>query len=209
MGTVQELKGALKETLENNGILDELRSRVRAEIYKALEDQENPKPQLSNENLIINELIREYLVFNKYAQTLSVFIPETGQPKESLSRKFLAREVRIQEDITTQPIPLLYTILSQLQQDPFQNTTQPTPTPRTEEEINGSNTNNNVSNINNVSSSGRGRVKENEVFGGFGESVKASSSKGLPRRKPASEDTIRDRGRGGADEDPPPFVFHT
>ncbi len=35
------------------------------------------KPELSNENLVINELIREYLVFNGYRETASVFLPGT------------------------------------------------------------------------------------------------------------------------------------
>ena len=34
-----------------------------------------PKPEPSNDNLVINELIREYLVFNNYRETLSVFLP--------------------------------------------------------------------------------------------------------------------------------------
>ena len=33
------------------------------------------KPEPSHENLIINELIREYLVFNNLRETLSVFLP--------------------------------------------------------------------------------------------------------------------------------------
>lgn len=34
-----------------------------------------PKPKLSNENLIINELIREYFEYNGYRHALSVFLP--------------------------------------------------------------------------------------------------------------------------------------
>ena len=33
------------------------------------------KPELSNENLIINELIREYCLWNGYRETASVLIP--------------------------------------------------------------------------------------------------------------------------------------
>lgn len=35
-------------------------------------------PQLSNENLLINELIREYLVYNNYRASASVFLPGRG-----------------------------------------------------------------------------------------------------------------------------------
>ena len=39
--------------------------------------QSEDKPSLSNENMLINELIREYLEFNKYKYTLSVLM--TGE----------------------------------------------------------------------------------------------------------------------------------
>jgi lisH domain-containing protein FOPNL len=44
------------------------------------------RPVLSNTNLVLNELIREYLEFNNYKHTQSVFIPETGQPEEAFDR---------------------------------------------------------------------------------------------------------------------------
>lgn len=41
-------------------------------------EQTVPKPKLSNENLVINELIREYFEYNGYRHALSVFLP--GKP---------------------------------------------------------------------------------------------------------------------------------
>lgn len=63
---------ALRETLESRGVLGQLKARIRAEVFSALDDQREPRPPLSHENLIINELIREYLEFNKYRYTASV-----------------------------------------------------------------------------------------------------------------------------------------
>lgn len=40
--------------------------------------QEEVKPVLSHANVVVNELICEYLEFNKYRHTLSVFTP--GMP---------------------------------------------------------------------------------------------------------------------------------
>lgn len=37
---------------------------------------------MPRENAVINELIREYLEFNGYHHTLSVFLPESGHPEE-------------------------------------------------------------------------------------------------------------------------------
>lgn len=63
---------ALTETLEARGVLQQLKARIRAEVFSALDDQSAPRPPLSHENLLINELIREYLHFNKYRYTASV-----------------------------------------------------------------------------------------------------------------------------------------
>lgn len=72
------------ERLENAGVLNELRARIRAELLSTMEGkvtpslvivarvklradlQESKPPPLCNENLLINELIREYLLFNRY-----------------------------------------------------------------------------------------------------------------------------------------------
>ena len=44
---------------------------MRAEIFAAL-DEEAPRPALPPENVLINELIREYLEYNSYQHSLSV-----------------------------------------------------------------------------------------------------------------------------------------
>ncbi|CAH3179859.1 unnamed protein product [Porites evermanni] len=113
MATVDELKNVLKETLENRGVLGQIRARIRAEVFSALDDQTEARPTLSNENLLINELIREYLTFNKYKYTESVLLAETGQPKDPMDRQFLVQELNITEDQTASPsMPLLYEMLA-------------------------------------------------------------------------------------------------
>ena len=62
----------VKDTLENRGALIQIKARLRAEVFNALDDHSEARPALSNENLLINELIREYLVFNNYKYTASV-----------------------------------------------------------------------------------------------------------------------------------------
>uniref|UniRef100_A0A4W2DXY3 Centrosomal protein 20 n=1 Tax=Bos indicus x Bos taurus TaxID=30522 RepID=A0A4W2DXY3_BOBOX len=76
MATVAELKAVLKDTLEKRGVLGHLKARIRAEVFNALDDESEPRPSLSHENFLINELIREYLEFNKYKYTASVLIAE-------------------------------------------------------------------------------------------------------------------------------------
>ncbi|XP_074741588.1 centrosomal protein 20 isoform X4 [Strix uralensis] len=72
MATVAELKAVLKDTLEKRGALGQIKARIRAEVFNALDDQSEPRPPLSHENLLINELIREYLEYNKYKYAASV-----------------------------------------------------------------------------------------------------------------------------------------
>ncbi|XP_041640963.1 lisH domain-containing protein FOPNL [Cheilinus undulatus] len=112
MATITELKCAVRETLESRGVLGQLKARIRAEVFSALDDQRQPRPQLSHENLLINELIREYLEFNKYRYTASVLTAESGQPEVPLDRQFLASELKVTEDSSSKPVPLLYGLLS-------------------------------------------------------------------------------------------------
>uniref|UniRef100_A0A668S114 Centrosomal protein 20 n=2 Tax=Oreochromis aureus TaxID=47969 RepID=A0A668S114_OREAU len=112
MATITELKCALRETLESRGVLGQLKARIRAEVFSALDDQREPRPPLSHENLIINELIREYLEFNKYRYTASVLTAESGQPEVPLDRQFLANELKVTEDPSSKSVPLLYGLVS-------------------------------------------------------------------------------------------------
>ena len=110
MTNVNELKDALKDTLEEKGILNQIRALMRKSIFEAIESDQQPTKKLSDENLIINELIREYLTYNNYLHSNSVFLAETGQPKEPFDRNFIAKELGISEDASSRKVPLLYSI---------------------------------------------------------------------------------------------------
>ncbi|KAL4240317.1 Centrosomal protein 20 [Mactra antiquata] len=113
MSSTHELKDVIKDTLENRGVLGQIKARIRAEVFNSLDDHHEDKPPLSNENMIINELIREYLEFNKYKYSTSVMVAETGQPKQPLDRRFLAEELNIEEDRNSSQVPLLYSLVCQ------------------------------------------------------------------------------------------------
>ncbi|KAI1896048.1 hypothetical protein AGOR_G00090790 [Albula goreensis] len=112
MATIAELKAALKETLEARGVLGQLKARIRAEVFNALDDKSETRPALSHENLLINELIREYLEFNNYRYTASVLVAESGQPEVPLDRQFMTNELNVVEDPSSRSVPLLYGLLS-------------------------------------------------------------------------------------------------
>ena len=51
---------------------------MRQSIFEAIESSDDkPKPKLTDENLIINELIREYFIYNIYLHTNRVFLSES------------------------------------------------------------------------------------------------------------------------------------
>ena len=114
---VSELREALRDALDRRGVLRGLKAQLRAEVFSTLEDGDDVRPSLPHENLLINELIREYLAFNNYGHTLSVFLPEAGQPVEPLRRDFLQGQCRLPEVESTAPeaaadqaLPLLYSL---------------------------------------------------------------------------------------------------
>ncbi|CAM9359723.1 unnamed protein product [Phaeothamnion confervicola] len=110
--------------LEQRGVLGQVKARIRAEVFRALEgpaDAVPPPPPLSNENLLINELVREYLAYNRYDHAASVLMAESGQPSpdDALNRDFVRDELGLAEFPACTGIarlPLLYGIVSALKQ---------------------------------------------------------------------------------------------
>lgn len=48
MASINELKDVLKETLEERGVLSQIRARIRSEIFSTLNDAPPNRPELSN-----------------------------------------------------------------------------------------------------------------------------------------------------------------
>jgi lisH domain-containing protein FOPNL len=114
MASLDDLKNVLRETLEQKGVLNEVKAKIRAEVFTALDSEATGKPPLSNENMIINEMIREYLEYNRYYNSSSVLVTESGQPVEPpFDREYLHKKFAI----SSAPkggkpnMPLLYEII--------------------------------------------------------------------------------------------------
>jgi lisH domain-containing protein FOPNL len=66
---------AVKENLRKSGKLNKVKAELRAEIAKLLEPASTSnKPEIPSDILIINELIREFLIWNGYHYTNSVLV---------------------------------------------------------------------------------------------------------------------------------------
>ena len=94
-------EGSLNEivvsAMKESGKFGKVSAEIRAAVYKILtKDMEYRRSTpVCRENLIINELIREYLQFNGLENTLSVFVPETGQSADPMNREFLAHNLGV------------------------------------------------------------------------------------------------------------------
>lgn len=112
MDSIEELKSSLKETLIKEGILNKIKAEMRQEIYNFIDKDNEPKPNLTKENFIINLLIKEYFDYNNYSFSSNVLVSETGQIKTDFNRDELTKELNIIESVNNKNKPLLYSILS-------------------------------------------------------------------------------------------------
>ena len=112
MDSIEELKSTLKETLIKEGILNKIKAEMRQEIYNFIDKDNEPKPNLTKENFIINLLIKEYFDYNNYSFSSNVLVSETGQIKTDFNRDELTKELNIIESVNNKNKPLLYSILS-------------------------------------------------------------------------------------------------
>ncbi|TPX55217.1 hypothetical protein SpCBS45565_g08515 [Spizellomyces sp. 'palustris'] len=130
MSSYEDLKDALRENLEARGFMSDIRARVRAEVYKTLEDENEIKPQVSKESELLNELIREYLRYSGYNHTISVFSAgdidflydvwlmfwmvvlmcktEADLPPKPADRQTIATDLDLDIDGYPPSVPLLY-----------------------------------------------------------------------------------------------------
>lgn len=69
MSEINDLKQLIKDNLDKRGVINKIKSEMKTEILSILTEQVQSDSQLtqklSNENLLINDLIREYLDFNR------------------------------------------------------------------------------------------------------------------------------------------------
>jgi len=116
----EQLTSALQETLERSGTLDNIRSQLRATILRCMTEclpnnatsaSPTPPPEVKPpiENVLINEMIIEYLSFNGYGQSLAVFAAETNPGVAVLGDAFIRNEVGLLR--STSSLPMLYEIV--------------------------------------------------------------------------------------------------
>jgi len=107
--TAAQLHDAVAAALRESGRYDRLEGEMRRDIFHLLtnDGERAGPPAQDRENYLIDELIREYMQFNGYSNSLSVFVRETGQPADPMDRAFLAQSVGVSPH---RLIPILYSM---------------------------------------------------------------------------------------------------
>lgn len=122
---MDELKNLVIQTLETNGILGQIRAKLRSSVFKVIDNNdpahkekamhwENPLAQKvleTTESALAADLIREYLEFYRLDYTLSIMIPEANLKQDPLDREQLVRKAEV--DQVTDKEPLLVQILKE------------------------------------------------------------------------------------------------
>ena len=112
-----ELRVALRESLEAQGVLGEVRGKLRAEIFRLIDTSGDVvvKKEVPPETAAVFALFKEFLEFSGYAQTLSVFEAEAGLSGEDVSRDFIAADVGLRrQNPGSRDLPLVYGLLEAL-----------------------------------------------------------------------------------------------
>ena len=116
--TLSDLADTVREALSRRGVLNKVKSSIRAEIFHALEDKTVTMPDKPREVFLASELIREFLQLSGLHNSLSVYSEENGQPTEmAVDREFIGGElgVNVQDSMVgTSSVPLLVLLCKHL-----------------------------------------------------------------------------------------------
>lgn len=104
---------AVKDSLDREGKLGKFKAELRAAVMSILNrsPSDKPLPQVPAETRLLNDLIREYLIWNGYLYADQILLAESGQNSEKPSREYLATKLGVADDAKTAKIPLLYYIV--------------------------------------------------------------------------------------------------
>jgi len=104
---IEELKSLVLSTLETNGVLGQIRAQLRANVYKAIECDEDQvsaaaspghsKLMKSQHARLIAEIVAEFFVFYDFKHSLSVFIPEVSLGRERRNRIDVASDAGLSD----------------------------------------------------------------------------------------------------------------
>ncbi|KAK5640911.1 hypothetical protein RI129_009458 [Pyrocoelia pectoralis] len=114
----EELFNAVKESLDKEGRLGTLKAELRAAVLSILHTRQPNKEdfgEVPEETRMINELLREYLIWNGYTHTEKHLSLESGAEKGIPSKENITSDLGIIHRHSKSEVPLLYYIISAFQ----------------------------------------------------------------------------------------------
>ncbi len=112
----EDVRNAIKSTLDSNGVLREVKAKMRAGVYSILNDKSMPTPEKPEEVSLASELIVDFLRIFNFDSSTNVFAEETGHdPKYSIGRSRLAEELGLSLLEDDGQIPVLVLLVQLLQ----------------------------------------------------------------------------------------------
>jgi len=100
--TAKELKLEILKDLKENGILDEMRSQLRKNVFQSLQKaQPLKKKSLNNRQILISTVISEWLRENGLHATLSTLEAESGLSETKLPPELTKLELGISNNSST------------------------------------------------------------------------------------------------------------
>lgn len=115
--TLGNISSVVRHNLETKGVIGDLKAKIRAEVYHALEDKTTPCPPKPKGVFLASEIIRDYLHSFDLRNTVFVFNEEGGQPAEMrIDRHFLGEELGLNLVNIDSDVPLLVLLIEHLQQ---------------------------------------------------------------------------------------------
>lgn len=100
--------------MDREGKLGKFKAELRASVMSILNrtPSDKPPPQIPAETKLLNDLIREYLIWNGYLYSDQILLAESGQmSSEKPGREYLAAKLGVVDDAKTAKIPLLYYVV--------------------------------------------------------------------------------------------------
>jgi lisH domain-containing protein FOPNL len=113
MESVTDLKDVVRHSLESRGVLQQIKARIRAEVYLSLEGKDSVNNVEKPPDVYLAcELVRELFMGLDYKNSLAVFCEESGPPSEmGLNRDFLASELGLSVHEDDRSVPLLLMVI--------------------------------------------------------------------------------------------------
>ena len=116
METTGDVRVAIQTTLEQSGALNEVKAKLRAEVFRSLDDSQVPLPQQPREVALASEVVADFLKALSFDNTNEVFSQESGHGSQNpLGRAYIAQELGLRLVQDDGRVPLLCLIIEYLE----------------------------------------------------------------------------------------------